>query len=464
MRRCPVGLRIILLASLSTVDVRAGEIAGMPTQAPPFLERDFEINLSNDFLGRGGSVDDFRTQQIIVTARLGDDWLALVDHSILTVGSGTEQGRLDQLSASLGYQLIAEHETGRVNRLTVGAGLRGSGDYSGARMQNGFHRLVGSDVETMPYVDTKRTDATLWVDAEIYRSFHESRERGLFGGWRSGYWLRGGALVTSDGQSDGMLGAYAITSRNSIDLWLGVRRDWRQGYDRDFVQSVTAAAESDLGVVVGARFGAFLLETVQQPNGDASYGQLKFVSAGQKPFPAAAGWPKAALDVGFLLPNVHVQLAARYRSNFFIDDDSSWRQSVLLETRYGEPQFEDNTSVFVRSLQVAAGLEMERVLSIDLPWMSLYGSLSAGYRSEQLLGDNVLAGQRSSTIGRAVFGAGTGLRFNAAALGAAWSYRLQLGLTAWFPTSDSEVALAGGSYRIQKPALAILLGMTFEYR
>lgn len=327
-------------------------------------------------------------------------------------------------------------------------------------MQNGFHRLIGSDVETMPYVATDRTDLTAWLDGEIYRTLN------VFGGseWRPGYWLRASALVTSDGQVDSALGAYAVASRNAIDLWFGVRRDWRNGYDRDRVQAATAAAESELGIVLGARFGAILLETVQQPNGKASYGQIKFVSSGKRPYPGSASWPRATIDFGFVLPDVQVQLAGRIRSHFFLDADSPWRQSVLVETRFGEPQYEDNTAIFIGTSQITVGLEMERQLSSANPWISYYGSLAGGIRYEQLLGDNRLAGEESPKVGRAVISAGTGLRFNAAALGQSWHYRLQIGLAGWLPLSDADVEFAGASYPVQKPALGLLLGMTFEYQ
>ena len=316
--------------------------------------------------------------------------------------------------------------------MVLGTGLRNTGNFAGARMQNGFHRLIGSDIETMKYVATDRTDATLWIAADRYRWLRYATSSGFFGGWRTGYWVRGSMLLTSDGQADSSVGAYAVTSKNTIDLWLGLRRDWRNGYDRDIVQMATADAESDVGVVLGVRFGAFMLETVQQPGGDASYGQLKFASTGKTPFPGSTGWPRTAFEFGFLLPDVQVKLASRFRSNILVPPDSTWHQSVLLEARYGEPQLGDDTSVFVRSRQLTVGLEMEHILSPAANWISYYGSLAAGYRSEQLQGDNVLAGQTSAAVDKAVINAETGLRFNAAALGSAWTYRLQLGLAAGY--------------------------------
>jgi hypothetical protein len=241
-----VGLAALAFLQLASTNLEAGEIPGLPSQAPPFLQRDFEINFSNDFLGRGGSVDDFRTQQINLTGVVSDRWLVVMDHSILTLDTPIFKGRLDQFSASLGFAAINRTDANHVDKLVVGGGLRNAGNFAGARMQNGFHQLVDSDIVNLDYVATDRLDLTLWVDAQRYRVFHESTAKGFFGGWRTGYWLRGSSLLTTDGQWDNALGIYAVSSRNAVDVWLGLRHDWRSGYDRDPVQSATASAESDL--------------------------------------------------------------------------------------------------------------------------------------------------------------------------------------------------------------------------
>lgn len=218
-------IRAALIGSalLGSASAGGGQIAGTPSQAPPTIARDYELNFSNDFLGRGGAVDDFRTQQIVLTAWFANGWLALLDHSILTLGDANAAGRLDQLSGSLGYRLIDDTGPQRRNSLTLGAGFRSSGKFAGERMQNGFHRLVGSSVETLPYVATRRTDATVWLDAERYRLLQPASGSGWMSRWNRGYWVRGNTLLTSDGQWDAGLGIYAVASGNAIDLWLGLR-------------------------------------------------------------------------------------------------------------------------------------------------------------------------------------------------------------------------------------------------
>ncbi|MEO0998931.1 MAG: hypothetical protein AAFX58_15585, partial [Pseudomonadota bacterium] len=44
----------------------AGEIAGLPANAPASTDGGFTFGFYNDFLGRGGRNDDFRTQQLIL--------------------------------------------------------------------------------------------------------------------------------------------------------------------------------------------------------------------------------------------------------------------------------------------------------------------------------------------------------------------------------------------------------------
>jgi hypothetical protein len=151
---------LVLAVLLSDTLAEAGEIPGLPPVLLPTIDGDFAINFSNDFLGRGGSVDDFRTQQIIITTKIDDRWLAVLDHSILTLTDSPAPGRIDQLSGSLGYHLLYNGNANAIDRLTVGGGFRSVGDFAGERIQNGFHRLIGSNIDSLLYVNTSRTDVT----------------------------------------------------------------------------------------------------------------------------------------------------------------------------------------------------------------------------------------------------------------------------------------------------------------
>jgi hypothetical protein len=450
-------LPALVLAMLIKSPVTAGEIPGMPAPLLPLFERDFSLTLSNDFLGEGGIVDDFRTQQVIATLKLNQKWLAVVDHSILTFKDPSSPGRLDQVSASLGYQLIDNVAVHGTDQLTIGGGLRSTGDYAGEKIQNGFHRLVGSDIESMPYVDTDSVDLTAWFEAQRYRELGEYKK------WSTGYWLRAGSLLTSDGQFDSVVSATAVASKGLLSMWFGLRRDWRGGYDADFVQVGTAQVEDDGAIVFGLRFGALVLETTRQLNNNASYGQLSLVSSGYRGEDIGFAEPRGSVAVGLLFPDVEVQLVGKLRSNIFIKDDSAWNQSLFVDLRYGEPQYGSDESQYLHTQQIGVGVEWERRLSQKTQWVSFYGSLGAGWREEQLEEENGFGNSTSDNIGRTVIIAGAGLRLNTASLGRSWSYRLDLGLTAWVPLEDARVELDGAQYLLQKPSLALILGMTFDY-
>jgi len=446
----------LTLTSVFTVPAFAGEISGLPPALLPGIDRDFVLNFSNDFLGRGGSVDDFRTQQLVIAAKLSDNWIAILDHSILTLGSSLTPGRVDQLSASLGYQIINKVNEHSASKVNAGFGVRSAGDFAGERMQNGFHRLIGSDIEVLPYTDTNNTDVTAWFDVDHYRDLHYS------GSWRTGYWVRASSLLTSGGHWDGSAGLFGVASRPSLDIWLGLRRDWREGYDHAVFRE-TAAAESDTSIVLGVRFGALVLETVQQINNDASYGQLRLVSSAARAATPQSGNSRWGLEAGFLMPNIQLRLAARYRTRFLTDAGSRWREALVVAASYGEPQYEDNPDIFVHSRQLDLGLDLERSLSVRNDWLSLYGTAGAGWRNERLIGVNTLQSEASDSAGRAVLSFGAGLRINTAALGENWNYRIQLGFIGRLPIQDADLQLGTTTLAVQQPALDFLLGMTFDF-
>jgi len=432
----------------------SGEIPGLPPQLPPFIESDLAVTFSNDFLGRGGSVDDFRTQQIIITAKLNDNWIALLDHSILTLHGVSAPGRIDQLSASLGYQMFNSGNDRGNDKLLVGIGIRNTGNFAGERMQNGFHRLVGSDIENLEYSDTRSTDVTAWFDADHYGRFGHSS--------KTGYWLRASSLLTSGGQWDSSTGLYAVTSPGAVDIWLGLRRDWRSGYD-DPVLRATAIAEDDLAVVLGVRFGALVLETVQQVNNGASYGQLRLVSTGMRATPPRNEDARLGLEAGFLMPDIQVRLAGRYRQHVFTGTESRWREAVIVAVSYGEPQYGNNSSIYVRSGQFEFGLDFERPLTRQSDWLSAYATASAGWRNERLIGAGALEGEASESVGRVVVSVGTGLRISASSMGERWNFRIQLGLIGRLSVHDAKLQIGTMVLGVQKPALDLLLGMTFDF-
>jgi hypothetical protein len=447
----------MLLALVLPTSAVCGEIAGLPANTPPTVDRPLEFAFSNDLFGRGGSVDDFRTQQFIISADLAERWQLTIDHSILTLVEADDPGRIDQLSASLGFRIADTRSETAAQRFTAGLGVRSFGDFGGERMQNGSHQLVRSSVEIVPYTDLDRTDATVWVDAERFALFS-----GAFDSedWRFGYWLRGSALWASDGQLDSALGAYVTAGRRSLDMWFGLRHDWRSGYEEP-VLTETAFAEEDLAAVIGLRWGPIIFETVQQFDNKASYGQIRLVAAGFGEARAQAEQSKFALDANITVPDVLLNVTGRYRSDWLNRGDSNWQRSLFVMAGYGEPQHDDDPTVYRRTQQLAAGVEWERPLGAHDGWMSVYSSLGAGWRQERVFAyENKRVSEQSDTVSRGAVLAGLGLRFDSGELISRLNFRIQLGLSAWIPFSDAQLDMDGETFRVQRPLAAITLGLT----
>lgn len=446
----------MLLGIAASLPAVAGEIAGLPANTPPIIQSTLQFSFSNDFLGRGGSVDDFRTQQFIIGGTIRDRWEVTLDHSILTLIDIDEPARTDQLSATLGYRVINSVTDTTVNRLTAGLGVRGYGDFGGERMQNGFHQLVRSSVEIAAYTALDRTDATAWMDSHRYhliRGHSDSKD------WRWGYWLRGSALWASDGQLDAAAGAYGVAGKGSVDFWLGLRHDWRSGYAAPVLLE-TAIAEEDLAAVLGLRWGPLVVETVQQFNNKASYGQLRLVAAGFDQRRKNARQSRFALDAGITVPDVYLNFAGRWRAAWLNKGDPAWRRSLFIMGGYGEPQHDDDPMIYRRTGQTGAGIEWERRLDVAGGWTSAYVSAGAGWRQERIFGDDERIGEQSDTVSRGVALAGAGLRFDAGELIANYNFRIQLGLRAVIPFSNARLDMSGESFDVQNTTVGIAMGLT----
>ena len=210
--RCSHAAALIVVLTLAAGGAGAGEISGLPPHLAPTVRPDYSFFLGNDFAAAKTS-DDFRTEQMIATARLGESWVALLDHSIFTREDvpEPERGRIDTMTFSLGYEFLSSELAGHRTSMTAGLAVRGVGNFEGERIQNGFHRLIESDTSAIPYTDTRRTDPAGWFLAEHYRRLRPIGAGGLADRWDIGYWVRAGALATADGQLDaGWISFHAI--------------------------------------------------------------------------------------------------------------------------------------------------------------------------------------------------------------------------------------------------------------
>lgn len=446
---------------------QAFQLPGVTPPLPPGVDRRFELIFSNDFLGRGGEFDDHRTQQIGLVGLVARRWSLVVDHSILTLEdrNAADLGRIDHLSASVGYALVEIRKPAGTQVVEVGGGFRYSGEIGGARMQNGFHQIVGSKPTTVPYVDTRRVDGTLWV--RLPRHGVLKRDAGLpmvGGGWDFGYWGRASTLLTTDAEWDGTLGLSAVASKGWFQTWLGVQGDWRTGHDRDIVSAETARFEEGAGAVLGFRFGPLMIETVQHFDGGAAYGHLSLVSTDHPLKPPGLEPRTVSLQAGLSIPDVLATFQGRWSDCRLLRCSATWRPTVLVDVRSGRPQLGNEVDRFAVTRQVSATFELERAPVPGHEWVSAFGALGAGWRTEHLEGEGEeIGGVRSESVGRAGLVGDLGLRFGTSATSSWMSLMVQIGLSGWMPSSGGNVEFAGGTERLQRPKVVFVSGIVARF-
>jgi hypothetical protein len=457
---------LLLSVFLFAGNATAGEVSGLPHNLAPTTRPDYSYFLGNDFAASGTS-DDFRTGQMAITGRFGDSWVAVLDHSIFTRQDelNDRRGRIDTMTASVGFEIIDAETADRRTSIVLGAALRGIGNFEGERVQNGVHRLIESDTERIPYTDTGQVDPAAWFLGEHVRELRAPTGEDFFNSWGLGYWARLGALGTFDGQLDATAGLYAVAKRRQVNLWLGVRRDWRTGYDVDFVLRDAAHEEAKFAVAFGARFGALVIETVQRLDSSASYGQLSFISSPDTR--RRSGWTgpvRFDVQASLQLPHINFQLASRWHRQVFLADTSAWREALFAEIRGGQPQFGSDPTLFVETSQVTFGMEWSRAVLGNSDWFRFYSNAGLGWRFERLLLRDESARGESEKVERGVAAAETGLEFAAAPLGERVQLKLRLGVAAWLPFDDATVAIGDITETIQGPGASLALSWVFAYR
>ena len=467
MLRLPKRLFALVVCLSPTASALAGEIPGVPPPRLPTLAPVvIEIASINDNLGRGKDVDDFRTEQLAIALGLGERWVGAFDFSILTLDKYADElprGRLDQISASVGYRLFTRRTQVSASDLTLGAGFRTTDNFGGARVQNGFHQVVDDRIVRAPYIDTSDTDGAAWLRAEHAAPLPWLDGSTEPGAWRWGYWLHGATAYTSDGQSDGTVLANLTLSRGMFDGWLGLRGDWRSGYDQDQVQSEVANNEEGGYVTVGLRFGPIMVETVQGFDADKAFGRVSlFGGFGESPR-AAPRDGASSVTAGFTVPRV--QLVVQGRTPvcrvFGCSWDRRWR--LVGDLRYGKPAAGTNPERYIRAYQATLGVEFADRPGFMPRWMSGYASLGAGWRQEEFVGELSLDNQESDNEGSAVLMGETGLRIALQPADYAWRLRIQAGLSGWLPADSARVDFAGGTERVLKPDASLLFGGVFDF-
>lgn len=480
------GLLFLILLVL-TRQAHTGDISGAPAIVPPESLGNFSSLWSNNIISLGHEPDEYRTQQLGLQIDFSPQWGLVFDYSILTAGQTNPvlrdfAGRLDEMSLSLMFELYRDQlASNSLGIIQAGAGIRAYGDFDGGRMQNGLHRLINNVVDDYPYVDTKTNMAIFWFKGDyqkLYPLVLSSNTKTL---WRIGYWLGATGLISSEREWDAALSANAVVRSQNMTLWLGLREDWRENYELDFVQQATALSESGTSLAFGVSVGPVLLETVHGIGDKFSYSRLILTSVETEY--ASVGYSSRidnAIALNFLLPDVEFELQYRrlmpYRAKPF-GRPNTW---MVFGMHYGEPTYEKSFdvyhpfnqqwpifNVYSEVQQVAIGVEFEwnNQQYFDRLWP--YVTLLAGYRSEQLKVNsgaysNTLAGQESEKVSNAVLEARAGIRISMYPQ-QKWRLLFQAGVVGNYPFSSERVTLDQNYLELLQPNLTVNLGITLNF-
>ena len=478
---------IFLAVMVLPIYVRAGDIAGAPAMVPPETLGDLSFLMNNNIINLGDEPDEYRTQQLGFQIDISPRWGIVFDHSILTAGQENPvlrhfAGRVDQVNLSLMYELYHNQpDSNSVGIVETGAGVRAYGDFGGDNMQNGFHRLIGNSIDDYPYVPTDTSMAIFWLKGDYQKLYPLAQNENVNSRWRAGFWLDATGLVSSGQQWDAALSANVVVRNQDMTIWLGVREDWRENYELDFVQEATALSESGTSLTFGLGVGPVLFDTVQGLDDKFSYSRFIFTSVENEY--SSTEYPVEAdntVALNILLPDVEAELqykrALHYSSKLF-GQPKTW---LVLGMNYGEPTYDESFdayhpveqpwpiyTVYSEVQQVAIGFEFEWRSQQTFQRVWPYLTLLAGHRSEQLKANSGayssnVAGQESEIVSSAVIEAGVGVRFNLYTR-RAWQFLIQTGLVGNYPLSSETVTFDQSRIELLQPNLTLNLGFSLNF-
>ena len=480
MRVC--GPLLIILMAV-TCQAHAGDISGAPAILPLETLGDFSSLWSNNIISLGHEPDEYRTQQLGLQIDFSPRWGLVFDYSILTAGQPNPvlrdfAGRLDEISLSLMYELYRDRpDSNNFTIVEMGAGFRAYGNFDGGRMQNGLHRLINNGVDDYPYVDTETNMAIFWLKGDYQKLYPLPLSSDTKNAWQAGYWLGATGLISAERQWDAALSANAVVRNQVMTLWLGLREDWRENYELDFVQQATALSESGTSLAFGVGVGPVLFETVHGLGDKFSFSRLIFTSV--KTDYASEKYPLQtdnAITLNFLLPDVELELQYRRAMPYRPESLGQPKTWLVFGMHYGEPTYEESFDVYhpfnqlwpiynaySEVQQVAIGIEFEWYNQPDFQWAWPYLTLLAGQRTEQLRADaGTLAGQESEKVSSAVIEAGAGIRINLYPQ-QKWQLLFQAGVVGNYPISSETVTFGQNYLELLQPNLTVNLGFSLNF-
>jgi len=465
-------LRSLLFLILMVLAVRGhtGDIAGAPAIMPPESLGNFSFLWSNDFFGRGGAEDDYRTQQFGLQSKVSPRWGLVIDYSILTASENNPvlpgyTGRLDQLSLSLMYELFRiQVDANELALIEAGAGVRAYGDFGGSRIQNSLHRLINNGTNSAHYMDTATNLGIFWLKGDYQKLYPLPFIDDTNNSWRAGYWLDATGLISTERQWDAALSANAVVHNQTMRLWLGVRQDWRENYTLDFVQHATALSESGTSLVFGVGSGPVLFETTQGLEDKSSYGRFVFTAV-ETEYASSGYAVKAdnAILLNMLFPDVELELQYRKALPYQSEILGQPRTWLVIGMHYGKPAYETSLDIYNAIQQVALGVEFEWRQQQYYQWAWPYLVLLVGQRTEQLKADaGPAAGLESEKVSSVITELGAGFRFGLYP-GREWQLLFQAGLLGYYPFTSQVVVFDQTQVELLQPDLAVNLGFSFNF-
>ena len=194
------------------------------------------------------------------------------------------------------------------------------------------------------------------------------------------------------------------------------------------------------------------------------------------PMAAMSGWSwtasniatgqrgEAAYTIDYItqFPEIIMKLRGRRHTQMFVDGGADLNESLFVDVRYGEPQYRSRTDLYNETLQLTAGIDVERRTRFWGGALRAYGAIGIGWRREQIepLRSTVNATESSS---RGVASFATGVRVFAASAPNQGDFTLDVGLEWVLPFSSDRVALDGESIRVQRDTLSLGLGLSFGF-
>ncbi len=458
-----------LLILLSIASTLKAEVPGTPPMVRPGLVPHITLAIGNDYFGLADdNKDDWRTVQGSLGLRLGPQWLGAVDYNILTY-RGEERwtldpdgpdGRIDQMQFSLGYmRQLAPIDDMPTVLVAGGIGLRLFGRLLGDDIQNQLHRALDDQSLNLPYQDTRRLDASVWLSAGWSPSWPFPSGWPWAECW--GLWVPVQAQITTGGQYESSIGNLVFVSRPQLQAWTGLRYELRRGRDLDPTISAVAEREDGLYYVIGLGAGPLSLEMAHLIGSDYGYGRLSFISHPDA-MPNEPHGHGVQMAVGTHFDHYAMVGQLIYHPRWRAGDAPRTSCGLIVEYTSGaiggrlpEPARGEHD-------QISVGVHLQRILHPQLPGLILYHSLRGGWREERLRDDDRTDGTSSNRGHSPVVAADLGLRIH---LGA-WhstplptSLALMTGISGWHPLERNSVRYGNQQVELLRPRLALFMGL-----